>query len=898
MSFHSSYKMFNMQSKLNLTSRKESNNSVLLPKNKTIVSILIGSLTLFMLILGQLNGSLGEVGSNNYKNPNQPIEARVEDLLSRMTLEEKVGQMTQIDHRYLSRNHQEIWQDHLGSLLAGGGGAPYPNTPKKWAKTLNLYQRLSIEETRLGIPLLLGTDSVHGHSNLKGAVIFPHQIGLGATWNPELVENCARITAVETGITGINWTFSPIADVARDDRWGRTYGSFGEDPYLAKTMVRKTVVGYQGKNAESLRKENRIIACAKHYLAYGGTSWGTGKNSKIDRGNAELENRIIRERHFPSFKAAVNENVRTIMSAFNTIRGVEVEAWDELLTGWLKEELGFKGFIVSDWGSIDDAAPTYKEAIQIAINSGIDMVMVPDYNVTKNHHKFQQYMLELVKDGKISENRINDAVRRILRVKFQLNLFEDPYVDTEEVKKRIGTDSHRAVARQAVRESQVLLKNNGVLPLKENADIFVTGPNANNLGYQCGGWTINWQGGDGNITEGTSILEGIKNEASGPVTFSEEASNAEGHDVAIVVVGEKPYAEYEGDTDNLSLPREHLNLIEEVTDTETPTVVIMVAGRPRTGITSQLSEIDAFLMSWLPGSEGQGVSDVLFGDYNPSGELPRSYPRSTNQEPINYDHRPEENYDPLFRFGYGLSYTNFEYSNLRVVPNPVKKIEDNVQIKINITNTGDITGSEPVQVYVNDVHSTLSTPVKKLYRFKKIKLKPSETKTVNFTIPVKELGFYANSYPERIVENGTFQVLIGNLKKSFNVKIQSKGPEFEFNDLTVNDNEVEVGKKVKISVKIKNSSAILRVKKIELLINGEIADSQSVELLPKEHKKISFDITGNREGTCQIGIAGLSKSVRFVKPTSEGDKEKSLLLAGVVLSIAIITAIVYYWKVK
>lgn len=691
-----------------------------------------------------------------YRNPNLSPEERALDLLSRMTLDEKIGQMTLVDRQSIG-SISDISTYNLGGLLSGGGSCPVPNIPSNWAKMYNEYQRQAVEGTRLGIPILYGIDAVHGHNNVYGAVIFPHNVGMGATWNPELVKECARITAIEVRATGIRWTFSPCIDVARDDRWGRTYESFGEDPYLVKIMAMSSVKGYQG---DGLDRDDTVLSTAKHYMGSGGTKDGR------DQGDFQGPLRILREQHLEPFIGAVDAGVGSVMASYCSINGQKIHGIRLFLTDVLRVELGFKGLLVSDWEAIGQVDPSYRNAVKKCIEAGIDMAMVPS-----TWKMFQETLKDLVNSGEIPVSRIDEAVYRILLVKFRLGLFENPYVD-ESLSSVVGNAAHREVARQAVRESIVLLKNNGVLPIPKNVStIFVAGPNANDIGNQCGGWTITWQGSSGNITIGTTILEAIRKTVSPStvIVFDENASNVAGpYDVGIVVVGETPYAEFLGDREDLDLPEEQLKIIDRVVASGTPTVVIMVAGRPLTGIENRLPEWDAFLMAWLPGTEGQGVADVLFGDYNPSGKLSRSWPRSTAQEPINYDRRLGEEYDPLFEFGYGLSYTTFEYSCLNVTPaEPL--LTGNISISVNVMNVGPHSGSEVVQVYVSDVESSLPTPVKKLYRFRKVTLQPGEVQTVSFTIPVSELGFYTDG-PEKTVEEGVFMVTVGGLTASFTAR--------------------------------------------------------------------------------------------------------------------------------
>ncbi|MBO3753872.1 MAG: glycoside hydrolase family 3 protein, partial [Candidatus Brockarchaeota archaeon] len=501
-----------------------------------------------------------------YRNPDLSPEERALDLLSRMTLDEKIGQMTLPDRQSIS-HISDISTYNLGGLLSGGGSCPVPNVPSSWAKMYNEYQRQAVEGTRLGIPILYGIDAVHGHNNVYGAVIFPHNVGMGATWNPELVEECAHITAIEVRATGIRWTFSPCIDVARDDRWGRTYESFSEDPYLVKIMAMSAVKGYQG---DGLDRDDTVLATAKHYMGSGGTMNGR------DQGDFQGPLRILREKHLEPFIGTVNAGVGSVMASYCSINGEKIHGSKFFLTDVLKKELGFKGLLVSDWEAIGQVDQSYRNAVKKSIEAGIDMAMVPS-----TWKLFQATLKDLVNSGEIPVSRIDEAVYRILVVKFRLGLFENPYVD-ESLSSIVGNAVHREVARRAVQESIVLLKNNGILPIPKNVStIFVAGPNANDIGNQCGGWTITWQGSSGDTTIGTTILEAIRKTVSPDtvVIFDENASNVAGpYDVGIVVVGETPYAEYLGDRESLDLPEEQLKIIDRVVASGTPTVVIMVAG--------------------------------------------------------------------------------------------------------------------------------------------------------------------------------------------------------------------------------------------------------------------------------------------------------------------------------
>lgn len=576
-----------------------------------------------------------------YEDPSLAIDARVEDLLARMTVDEKIGQMTQAERGNLRAG--EVKDYFLGSILSGGGSVPTPNTPAGWADMYDNFQREALA-TRLGIPIIYGADAVHGHNNVYGATIFPHNIGLGATRDPDLVEEIGRITAKEVAATGVDWTFGPCVAVSRDERWGRSYESFGEDPELQQLLAGSYVRGFQGTTMSG----DRIVACAKHWVGDGGTLWGTGMYGKIDRGNTQCFESTLRTIHFPGYEEAIENGVGTIMVSYSSWNGVKMHENEYLITQVLKNELGFDGFIISDWNAIDELPyNSYHDKVVASVNAGIDMFMVPD--------RWKDFISELrsaVSSGEVSMTRIDDTVRRILRVKYKADLFEYPYADRSQQDGSFGSAAHRSLAREAVRKSLVLLKNkNNILPLSKSADIFVAGKNADNLGYQCGGWTISWQGGSGDITEGTTILEGIKQVATGSVTYNERGLGASGHDIAVVVIGETPYAEYEGDTNDLTLSLEDINCLDRVYGARIPVVVIMVSGRPLI-VTNEIENWDAFVAAWLPGTEGKGVAEVLFGDYNFTGRLPVSWPREGSQIPINKGDSP---YDPLFEYGYGLS---------------------------------------------------------------------------------------------------------------------------------------------------------------------------------------------------------------------------------------------------
>jgi beta-glucosidase len=580
-----------------------------------------------------------ELAHAPYKDPGRPVEERVEDLLKRMTLAEKIGQMTQIEKNNLgSRTH--ITSYYLGSLLSDGGSAPYRNNPKAWADMYDDYQREALK-TPLGIPLIYGYDAVHGNSKVQNAVIFPHNIGLGCTRDPELVKKAAEITAIEVAATGVDWTFAPCIAVPRNEHWGRTYEGFGETPDLTEIMARAMVEGFQG---DSLLDPTTILACAKHYVADGGTDNG------VDRGNCLADEAELRRIHLPGYKEAIGAGVGSIMASFSSWKGTLLHEHTYLLTDVLKKELGFEGFVISDYKAINFISEDYYECVVASINAGIDMVMVVD-----NYSGFIDALEGAVENKDVKMSRIDDAVRRILRVKFKLGLFETPYTDRSYLD-LVGSEKHRDVARECVRKSLVLLKNkNNILPLKKNLSwIHVAGKNADDIGNQCGGWTITWQGESGHVTAGTTILEGIKAAVSPDtkITFSKKGKGAEGADVAIAVLGELPYAEFEGDTWSLGLDLRDQTTLNHLKKAGIPIIVVLVSGRPLL-LESELENFDGVIAAWLPGSEGAGVADVLFGDYSPTGKLSHTWPRTDEQLPINYG---DADYDPLFPYGYGLTF--------------------------------------------------------------------------------------------------------------------------------------------------------------------------------------------------------------------------------------------------
>ncbi|MFJ3308082.1 glycoside hydrolase family 3 protein [Streptomyces sp. NPDC086549] len=590
-----------------------------------------------------------------YLNAKLPVKKRVADLLSRMSLEEKAGQMTQAERGAIGTGG-DLTTYGLGSLLSGGGSTPTPNTPEAWAKMIDGFQ-LRAQATRFQIPLIYGVDAVHGHNNLAGATIMPHNIGIGATRDPRLAGKTGAVTAAEVRATGIPWDFAPCLCVSRDERWGRSYESFGEDPALVQSM--ETIIqGLQGRaNGKDLSRNDKVLATAKHFVGDGGTEYGsstTGKY-KIDQGVTKVTRQQLEAVHLAPFQTAVDRGIGTVMPSYSSLDiigdglgPVKMHARADMINGVLKDRMGFDGFVISDWNAIDQLPGDYASHVRTSVDAGVDMMMVP-----YSYKDFTAALIAEVKAGRIGEQRIDDAVSRILTQKFRLGLFEHPYADTTGAA-AIGSPEHRAVARRAAAESQVLLKNDGgVLPLKKSQKVYVAGSNADDIGNQTGGWTITWQGSSGNITKGTTILQGLRN-AGGDVTYSKDASAPTGgYDVGVVVVGETPYAEGVGDVGNghdLELSAADKAAVDKVC-AAMKCAVLIVSGRPQL-IGDRLGEIGALVASWLPGTEGDGVADVLYGKRPFTGQLPVTWPRSEAQLPINVG---DSSYDPQFPYGWGLT---------------------------------------------------------------------------------------------------------------------------------------------------------------------------------------------------------------------------------------------------
>ena len=724
----------------------------------------------------------------------------VEKILSQMTLEEKVGQMAQVTVDIMKDRNTWKLSDSLmrkgivdykiGSLLnTWNNSAPELN---EWYETLKTVQSYT-QQTRLKIPLVYGVDAIHGANYTNKATLFPQQIGQAATFNRALVRRAAEITAYETRAASLPWTFSPVLDLGIDVRWPRLWETFGEDPYLASALGVEMTKGYQGNDPQSIGKYN-VMACAKHFLGYSAPVSGK------DRTPAIISDNVLREYHLPSFQAAVEAGIGSVMVNSGLINGIPVHASHYYLTDLLKNELNFKGVIVTDWMDIenlykrDKFAVSSKDAVRLAINAGIDMAMIP-YN-----YDFCDHLIELVNEGAVSMERIDDAVRRILKMKFELNLFERPYENPADYP-LFGSQEFRKAAYETAVESMTLLKNeNEILPLASNKKILVTGPNANSMRSLNGGWSYSWLGDKTEQYAGeyNTILEAVRKNAgeknviySPGVAWVETGKYWEEKEISIkaavraarkadyilLCVGENSYTEKPGDTHDLALSDLQIALAKALQATGKPVILVLNQGRPR--IINRIDEKSkAILMSYLPGNfGGDAIADVIFGKQNPSGKLPYTYPKYPHSH-VNYWHKYSEeqtraegmynyesDYSPLYEFGHGLSYTTFEYSNLKLSNTKITE-DETLEVSVDVRNTGKRDGKEAVLLYLSDLYASLAPDMKRLKGFEKIELKAGETKTVKFKITKTEMSF-VNIDSKTIVEPGNFEIKIGNLKAGF-----------------------------------------------------------------------------------------------------------------------------------
>ena len=726
----------------------------------------------------------------NTPQANPGTSAFVDSLLSRMTLEEKVGQMTQVTMGVVAAEgtpqrdsvrldpaklRQAIVDYKVGSILNNVSGAL---TLEGWHDAITRIQNVATKDTRLGIPVLYGIDAVHGVNYTRDATIFPHNLGLAATFDPSLARRAGKITADEVLASSLPWNFAPVLDVGRQPLWPRFYETFGEDPLVAARMGSATIEGMQ--------ENDRVAATMKHYLGY------SAPQSGLDRTPTVLTERAIREHFLPPFRAAVETGAKTLMVNSGEIDGIPVHASRYWLTDVLRDELGFDGVVVTDWEDViylhnrHRVAPTMKDAVRMAVEAGIDMSMTP------NDFEFAQLLAELVREGAIPESRIDESVRRILKLKEELALFQSPYPDPS-LRDQFATPQAKQAALQAARESITLLKNDkDVLPLRRNARILVTGPAANSLTAQNGGWTYTWQGQDATQlpAEAETVLEAIQARAPN-VRFVEGAGfdtvknidaavrAARNADVAVVVLGENAYAETPGNISDLTLPEAQLRLAEAVQATGTPTILVLVEGRPRI-VNRIVDDAEGVVMAYWPGMEGgQAVAEVLFGQVNPSGRLPFTYPRYTNAL-IPYDHKTTEAlrsddgkgpsaFNPQWEFGHGLSYTTFGYSDLRIAQPQVRAGEPvQVQVQVTVRNTGQRPGKEAVLLFTRQHYASITPPVRRLRGFEKVELGPGEARTVTFTLTPEDLSFVGPD-GKMVLEPGAFDVMVGGLTDTFQV---------------------------------------------------------------------------------------------------------------------------------
>jgi len=746
---------------------------------------------------------LSLVGCGQGKTDDQQVEQKINELISKMSIEEKVGQMAQFTIDVLGKGGGVYASDEpfeldpammdtvfgkykVGSILNTSNNRA--RTTEVWENTVKAIQEKALKE--IGIPVIYGIDAIHGTTYTAGATFFPQQIGMAATFNPELVEEGSRISAYETRASNIPWNFSPILDLGRDPRWPRQWETFGEDPYLAKVLGMASVQGYQGKDRNHI-DQNHVAATLKHYMGYGVPYSGK------DRTPAIITESDLREKHFEPFRAAVEAGALSIMVNSGIVNNVNGHANYRLLTEWLKEDLNFDGVIVTDWADVqnllsrDHIAKDYRDAIRIAINAGIDMVMEP-YNL-----KFCDELVALVKSGEVKQERIDDAVRRVLRLKFRLGLFDRPswsrfdYPD-------FGSPVHEAAAKSAADESITLLKNeDNILPLKKGVRLLVTGPNANSMRTLNGGWSYSWQGekveefaqqyntifealqekfGKANVKYEPGVtykMDGLYFEEN-PPEIQKAVAAASGVDCIVLCVGENSYCETPGNLDELTLSENQIQLALALQKTGKPVILVLNEGRPRI-IRKIEPGSKAIVQLYLPGNYGaDALADILAGEVNPSGKLPYTYPKF-EQGLITYDHKPCQNIDQKmegvydygaetsvqYPFGFGLSYTTFEYANLTIdrksfVPG------DTITVTVDVKNTGAMAGKETVMLFTSDLVASITPDVRRLRAFRKINLQAGEQKTVTLKIAADDLAF-VNPEGKWTLEEGDFRFQIGNL---------------------------------------------------------------------------------------------------------------------------------------
>lgn len=737
--------------------------------------------------------------------PQDDMDRQLEELISQMTLEEKVGQMTQITLDAVgngdsvfsaripfafdtARLRKALVDYHIGSILNTTNNYALP--PVEWNLLITQIQQIATRQTRSKIPVIYGIDAIHGSTYAVGAVMFPQQIALAATFNPVHAYNMASVTAYETRACGIPWNFSPVLDMGADPRFSRQFEGFGEDPYVISTMGAEMIKGYEGIT-DSIGHPTKLASCLKHFLGYSVPLSGK------DRTPAFIPDNVLREYHLAPFKAAIDAGAESVMINSGIINGVSVHASYDIITRLLKQELNFQGVVVTDWMDIinlqkrDRIAASNREAVKMAINAGIDMSMVP-----YDYVSFCDDLISLVKAGEVKSSRINDAVRRILRLKIKLGLWKKPVTNIRDYPD-FGSKAHEQLAYNAAAEAITLLKNkDSILPLPRTARVLVAGPNANSMRSLNGGWTYSWQGDKVELFAGAynTILEAIRNEI-GPAnvrhvpgvsyietgSYFEEKENrmdeaisaARGVDVVILCLGENSYTEKPGDLNDLNLSEMQVQLAKEMARTGKPVILVLNEGRPRC-INAIEPLVQAVVQTYLPGNYGgDALADILFGDVNPSGKLPYTYPSYPNsivtyyhkfseeQKPSEGAYTYESDYNPQYEFGSGLSYTTFEYSGLRL-SSKTMNANQTLTIKVDVRNTGQREGKETVLLYTSDLVASITPDVKRLRRYQKINLMPGETKTVEFTLTALDLAFvYIDN--KWVAEPGEFEIKAGNL---------------------------------------------------------------------------------------------------------------------------------------
>jgi len=714
-------------------------------------------------------------------------DKKVDALIAKMTLEEKVGQMTEVTSDVVSTTtngvheidaaklKEAILKYHVGSILNVSGHA-YER--KHWYEVISAIQAEAAKD-RLKIPVIYGIDAIHGVTYTVGSTLFPQEIAMAATFNKDIAYKAGTITAYETRASYIPWNYSPVLDLGKSPLWPRIYETFGEDPYLIKTMGAAIIKGYQGNDVGD---KFHVAACMKHYLGYGDPLSGK------DRTPAWIPDRYMREYFLPPFAEAVKAGAKTLMINSGEINGVPIHASHYMLTDVLRGELHFDGIAVSDWRDIEylhdrhHIAATQKDAVRIAVNAGVDMSMVP------YEYSFYNYLIELVHEGKVPMSRINEAVHRILKVKYELGLFDRPVGNPDDYPK-FGSDEFKSVSLQAATEAITLLKNNNnILPLKKDVKVLVTGPTANTMRSLDGGWSYTWQGeqSDAFASNKNTILKAIQQKIGkenvnyvpgvsfdSVLNVNDALNAAKNADVIVLCLGELSYTENVGNIDDLNLPWAQTELANELAKTGKPVILVLAEGRPRI-VTEAESHSNATLMTYFPGNEGgDALANILFGDANPSGKLPVTYPRHPNAL-VNYYRKNLENgnpddshgYNPLYEFGYGLSYTTFAYSNLHL-SKPDLKESESLTITVDVKNTGQRAGKESVLLYTSQSYASIAPDFKRLRAFDKVDLQPGETKTVSFKITAKDLAF-VNDLSKTVTEPGEFKIMIGDQSQSFN----------------------------------------------------------------------------------------------------------------------------------